>query len=139
MPSGWKDVIDIKNNPAFGGSKLLESMRKNLQVSDANVVLNAKKNGIIPLFKTSTVEFAFGGLGINTVKKFPKNQMIKGNYCPGGSSSGSAAAVCAGLIPFSVGTDTAGSIRIPSCWHGLVGFKPTKNISTEGILPLSKS
>ena len=99
-----------------------------------------KKKGIIPLFKTSTVEFAFGGLGINNSVKYPSNQMIKGNFCPGGSSSGSAAAVYSNLIPLAVGTDTAGSIRIPSCWHSLVGFKPSyNNIPSKGILPLSKT
>ncbi len=140
VPSGWKDVIDLEGHPAFGGSKLLKKLRKNKKVKDACVVSNAKKSGIIPLFKTSTVEFAFGGLGTNNSVKYPKNQMYKDLRCPGGSSSGSASSVFSNLIPIAVGTDTAGSVRIPSCWHGLVGFKPTyNNISCEGILPLSKS
>ena len=140
IPAGWKDVIDIKNHPAFGGSKLLKKLRRNMKVKDAKVVTIAKKKGIIPLFKTSTVEFAFGGLGINKSVKYGKNQMHKGLYCPGGSSSGSASLVYANLAPIAVGTDTAGSIRIPSCWHSLVGFKPTHNsISCEGVIPLSKS
>tara|TARA_E500000178_G_C17022103_1_gene756142 strand:- start:908 stop:2260 length:1353 start_codon:yes stop_codon:yes gene_type:complete len=140
IPSGWKDVIDIKNYPALGGSKLLNKLRKNLKVKDAAVVSNARKNGVIPLFKTSTVEFAFGGLGVNSSVEYPKNAMMKNNYCPGGSSSGSAVAVFSNLVPLAVGTDTAGSIRIPSSWHSLVGFKPTfNNISTRGILPLAKS
>ena len=117
IPSGWKDIIDIKNYPAYGGSKLLKSIRKNIEVKDATIVTNARKKGIIPLFKTSTVEFAFGGLGINSSKKYPPNQMIKEHFCPGGSSSGSAAAVYSNLVPLAVGSDTAGSIRIPSCWH----------------------
>ena len=125
IPAGWKDVIDIKNHPAFGGSKLLKKLRKNIKVKDAKVVSIAKEKGIIPLFKTSTVEFAFGGLGINRSVKYGKNQMHKGLYCPGGSSSGSASLVFSNLVPIAVGTDTAGSIRIPSCWHSLVGFKPT--------------
>ena len=140
IPAGWKDVIDIKNHPAFGGSKLLKKLRRNMKVKDAKCVFIAKKKGIIPLFKTSTVEFAFGGLGINKSVKYGKNQMHKGLYCPGGSSSGSASLVYANLAPIAVGTDTAGSIRIPSCWHSLVGFKPTHNsISCEGVIPLSKS
>ncbi len=140
IPSGWKDVIDIKNYAAYGGSKLLKKLRKNIKVKDANVVTNARRSGIIPLFKTSTVEFAFGGLGLNSSQKYPKNQMYKGLRCPGGSSSGSAATVFSNLIPIAIGTDTAGSIRIPSCWHSLVGFKPTyNNISCKGVLPLSKS
>ena len=140
IPAGWKDVIDIKNHPAFGGSKLLKKLRKNIKVKNAKVVSIAKEKGIIPLFKTSTVEFAFGGLGINASVKYGKNHMYKGLYCPGGSSSGSASLVFSNLVPISVGTDTAGSIRIPSCWHSLVGFKPTYNsISCEGVIPLSKS
>ncbi len=140
IPAGWKDVIDIENHPAFGGSKLLKKLRKNIQVKDAKVVSIAKEKGIIPLFKTSTVEFAFGGLGVNRSVKYGKNQMYKGLYCPGGSSSGSASLVFSNLAPIAVGTDTAGSIRIPSCWHSLVGFKPTYNsISCDGIIPLSKS
>ena len=114
IPSGWKDVIDIKNYPAFGGSRLLRKLRNNIKVKDAIVVSNARKKGIIPLFKTSTVEFAFGGLGINESVNYPNNQMLKNNYCPGGSSSSSAVAVYSNLIPMAVGTDTAGSIRIPS-------------------------
>ena len=140
IPSGWKDVIDIKNYPAFGGSKLLKKLRKNIKVKDAYVVTNARRRGIIPLFKTSTVEFAFGGLGINSSAKYSKNQMYKGLRCPGGSSSGSASIVFSNLTPIAIGTDTAGSVRIPSCWHNLVGFKPTyNNISCKGVLPLSKS
>ena len=140
IPSGWKDVIDIKNYPAFGGSKLLKKLRKNIKVKDAYVITNARRSGIIPLFKTSTVEFAFGGLGLNSSQQYPKNQMYKDLRCPGGSSSGSAATVFSNLIPIAIGTDTAGSIRIPSCWHSLVGFKPTyNNISCKGVLPLSKS
>ena len=140
VPSGWKDVIDIKNYPAFAGSKLLKKLRKNIKVEDAYAVINARKKGIIPLFKTSTVEFAFGGLGVNSSAQYPKNQMYKDLRCPGGSSSGSASTVFSNLIPIAIGTDTAGSVRIPSCWHSLVGFKPThNNISCKGVLPLSRS
>ena len=75
IPSGWKDVIDIKNYPAYGGSKLLKKLRENIKVKDAYVITNARRSGIIPLFKTSTVEFAFGGLGLNSSQQYPKNQM----------------------------------------------------------------
>ena len=109
-------------------------------MKDATVVSRAKKKGMITLAKTSTVEFAFGGLGINNSSAYSPNLMIKGNLCPGGSSSGSASAVYANLIPLAVGTDTAGSVRIPSAWHGLVGFKPTfGRISNHGVLPLASS
>ena len=140
IPIGWKDVIDLKNFPALAGSKLLKKIRINKAVKDATVVLRAKKKGIISLAKTSTVEFAFGGLGINTSSFYPPNLMTKGNRCPGGSSSGAASSVYSNLIPLAVGTDTAGSIRIPSAWHSLVGFKPTYGrIPIDGILSLARS
>ena len=101
----------------------------------------AKKNGLISLAKTSTVEFAFGGLGLNDLNKLPNNIMYSQLKCaPGGSSTGAATAVFSGLAPLSIGTDTAGSIRIPAAWHSLVGFKPSTGIiPMNGVLPLSKS
>ena len=139
IPIVWKDLIDIKGFPAFAGSKLIKKLRKNDIVQSAKIVKLAKKQGLISLAKTSTVEFAFGGIGMNSSCKLPNNVMIKNRVCaPGGSSTGSATAVFSGLAPLAVGTDTAGSIRIPSAWHSLVGFKPSsKNISTKGVIPLS--
>ena len=140
LPIAWKDVIDMSNAPAFAGSNLLKSYRNTKNISDALVVRTAKKKGLVSVAKTSTVEFAFGGIGMNQSNPLPNNLMMKGNFAPGGSSTGSATAVYAGLVPFSVGTDTAGSVRIPAAWHGLVGFKPTYNtISNKGVLPLSVS
>ncbi len=140
IPIAWKDVIDISYAPAYAGSKLLEMNRKVKNIRTAQVVSKAKNNGLISLAKTSTVEFAFGGIGTNQNCPLPENLAIKGGFAPGGSSTGSATAVFANLIPFAVGTDTAGSVRIPAAWHGLVGFKPTYNIiSTKGVLPLSIS
>ena len=72
---------------------LRKKLRKNIKVKDAHVITNARRSGIIPLFKTSTVEFAFGGLGLNSSQEYPKNQMYKRLRCPGGSSSGSASSV----------------------------------------------
>ena len=141
VPIVWKDLIDIEGYPAFAGSKLIFKKRKNLIVKNAKIVKLAKKNGIISLAKTSTVEFAFGGLGLNKTYKLPSNVMFKNDYLvAGGSSTGSATSVFSGLSPMAVGTDTAGSIRIPAAWHSLVGFKPSsKKISTLGVLPLSKT
>ena len=141
VPIVWKDLIDIEGYPAFAGSKLIFKKRKNLIVKNAKIVKLAKKNGIISFAKTSTVEFAFGGLGINKTYKLPSNAMFKNdNLVAGGSSTGSATSVFSGLSPMAVGTDTAGSIRIPAAWHSLVGFKPSsKKISTLGVLPLSKT
>ncbi len=141
IPIVWKDLIDIKGFPGFAGSKLLESLRKEEKVKNAYIIKIAKKNGLISLAKTSTVEFAFGGLGLNKTCKLPTNLMFDQlAYAPGGSSTGAATSVYSGLAPLSVGTDTAGSIRIPAAWHGLVGFKPSRGkISTDGVVVLSKS
>ena len=139
IPIVWKDLIDIEGFPSYGGSKLLEKLRKNEKVKNARIVDIAKKNGLISLAKTSTVEFAFGGLGLNKSCKLPTNLLYNLKKCAaGGSSTGSATAVFSGLAPLSVGTDTAGSIRIPAAWHSLTGFKPSSGmISVNGVLPLS--
>ena len=116
-------MIDIQGFPGYGGSKLLEKLRKNEKVKNARIVDIAKKNGLISLAKTSTVEFAFGGLGLNKSCKLPTNLLYNlKNYAPGGSSTGAATSVFSGLAPLSVGTDTAGSIRIPASWHSLTGL-----------------
>ncbi len=139
IPLVWKDLIDLEGFPAFAGSKLIKKLRNKEHAKNAKIVKIAKKHGLVSLAKTSTVEFAFGGIGINKSYKLPHNIMFKDQgLAPGGSSTGSATAVFSGLAPMAVGTDTAGSIRIPSAWHSLVGFKPSsKKISTNGVLPLS--
>ena len=141
IPIVWKDLIDIKGYPAYAGSKFLKKHRENKVVRNAKIVDLAKKSGLISFAKTSTVEFAFGGLGVNNSWKMPTNLMLKDkDYAPGGSSTGSATAVYSGLAPIAVATDTAGSVRIPAAWHSLVGFKPSSNkISKNGVLPLSSS
>ena len=140
IPIGWKDMIDIEKFPAFAGSKALQNIRKNEIVRDAEIVSLAMKGGLVSLAKTSTVEFAFGGLGTNTSFYLPKLIKNGQEFASGGSSTGSAFAVAKGLIPISIGTDTAGSVRIPSAWNNLIGFKPSKGrISTKGVIPLSKT
>ncbi len=141
IPIVWKDLIDIEGFPSYAGSKLLEKLRQKEKVRNASIIQNAKKNGLISLAKTRTVEFAFGGLGLNKSSKLPYNLMLnEKTYVAGGSSTGAATAVYSGLAPLAVGTDTAGSIRIPAAWHSLIGFKPSLGaISMNGVLPLSNS
>ena len=115
-------MIDIEKFPAFAGSKALQNIRKNEIVRDAEIVSLAMKGGLVSLAKTSTVEFAFGGLGTNTSFYLPKLIKNGQEFASGGSSTGSAFAVAKGLIPISIGTDTAGSVRIPSAWNNLIGF-----------------
>jgi aspartyl-tRNA(Asn)/glutamyl-tRNA(Gln) amidotransferase subunit A len=95
--------------------------------------------GLIVIGKTHTVEFAMGGWGTNTHMGTPRNPWdMKVARTPGGSSSGSGVAVAAGLVPWAIGTDTGGSVRLPASWCGLTGLKTTiGRVSTYGILPLS--
>lgn len=86
-------------------------------------------------------EFAFSGLGINPHYGTPYNPASRDvPRLPGGSSSGSAVAVAAGLVPVAIGTDTGGSIRIPAAFNGIVGYKATRGrYSMKGVFPLATS
>src|SRR5436853_7557673 len=94
---------------------------------------------MIPLGKTHMVEFAFGGWGRNQPMGAPWNPWdIAIHRVAGGSSSGSAVAVAAGLAPAAIGSDTGGSIRIPAALCGVTGLKPTYGVvSLAGVVPLS--
>jgi aspartyl-tRNA(Asn)/glutamyl-tRNA(Gln) amidotransferase subunit A len=89
--------------------------------------------------KTHTVQFAYGGVGINHDTGTPRNPWrIDEPYVPGGSSSGSAVAVAAGLVPVALGTDTSGSVRVPASLCGIAGLKTTVGrVSRAGVYPLS--
>ena len=89
--------------------------------------------------KTHTVEFAMGGWGTNRRLGTPWNPWdAQEHRAPGGSSAGSGVAVAAGLAPWAIGTDTGGSVRLPSGWCGLAGLKTTiGRVSVHGVLPLS--
>jgi aspartyl-tRNA(Asn)/glutamyl-tRNA(Gln) amidotransferase subunit A len=97
--------------------------------------------GMIVLGKTHTVEFAYGGWGTNQHMGTPWNPWdVATPRTPGGSSSGSGVAVAASMAPWAIGTDTGGSVRLPSSFCGLTGLKVTiGRISTHGILPLSQT
>ena len=139
VPIAWKDLFDFKGLRTQGGSKLLENNKPAL--IDAYTVSLAKKAGLIQLGKTSTVEFALGGLGTNNNFIMPENAIMKDcPRVPGGSSSGSGVALANNLCAASIGTDTGGSVRIPSAWNKLIGFKTSfGKISLKGVLPLSSS
>src|SRR5262245_44376549 len=88
--------------------------------------------------KTYTVQFAFGGVGINHDQGTPHNPWSPTPHAPGGSSSGTGVAVAAGLVPMGLGSDTGGSVRIPAALCGTVGLKTTVGrISRAGVYPLS--
>jgi aspartyl-tRNA(Asn)/glutamyl-tRNA(Gln) amidotransferase subunit A len=92
------------------------------------------------LGKTKTVQFAYGGAGINRDLGTPHNPWHRTHHLPGGSSSGSAVAVAAGLAPMALGSDTGGSVRIPAALCGITGLKTTVGqVSRAGVYPLSWS
>ena len=104
----------------------------------ATLVRRLMAAGTINLGKTHTVEFAYGGWGTNRYRGTPWNPWDAGtHHTPGGSSSGSGVAVAARMAPWAIGTDTAGSVRVPAAWNGITGVKTTiGRISTFGVLPL---
>lgn len=136
VPIAVKDLMDVAGLPTLAGS--LTRPATPAQES-ATVVRLLEQAGAIVLGKTHTEEYAFGSWGVNESMGTPVNPWSAGEpLVPGGSSSGSAVAVAAGLAPWAIGTDTGGSVRGPAAWQGLVGYKPTPGrISTHGVLPLS--
>ncbi|MEM9079671.1 MAG: allophanate hydrolase [Verrucomicrobiota bacterium] len=107
--------------------------------ADAQVVAKLKAAGAICLGKTNLDQFATGLVGVRTPYGVPKNPFDE-NYLPGGSSCGSAVAVARGMAVFSLGTDTAGSGRVPAAFNELVGLKPTRGyLSTRGVVDACKS
>ena len=107
--------------------------------ADAGVIARLKAAGAICLGKTNLDQFATGLNGSRSPYGIPRNASNLA-YVSGGSSSGSSIAVAAGIVPFALGTDTAGSGRVPAAFNHLIGFKPTKGRwSTRGLVPACRS
>jgi allophanate hydrolase len=107
--------------------------------ASAAVVAALEAAGAMLVGKTNLDQFATGLVGVRSPYGVPRNALAA-DRVPGGSSSGSAVAVAAGLVSFSLGTDTAGSGRVPAMFNGIVGLKPTKGlISTRGVVPACRS
>ncbi len=138
VPITWKDNVDAIGGATTNGSKLF---RHRVANRDARILERAVRAGTITLGKAALTEFAFSGLGYNPTMGSPRNPFDPDvPRAPGGSSCGPADAVARGVTPLSVGTDTAGSVRIPAAWQGLVGFKPgAGSLPLQGIMPLSRS
>lgn len=136
VPIAVKDLVDMEGRVTTGGSK---NWAKRVSTVTATLAERLIAAGMIVLGKTHTVEFAMGSWGTNTHMGTPKNPWdLAVHRTPGGSSSGSAVAVGAGLAPAAIGTDTGGSVRLPAAWCGIVGLKVTAGrISAFGVLPLS--
>jgi len=128
-----KDSIDVAGHPSKLGSAALDSVKpakNHAEVVERILAADCKLVG-----KLNMHEFAFGMTGVNHWAGTPNNYLYP-DYIPGGSSSGSASAVAEGLVDFSLGTDTGGSIRLPAACCGVYGFKPTfGRVSRVGIMP----
>jgi aspartyl-tRNA(Asn)/glutamyl-tRNA(Gln) amidotransferase subunit A len=138
VPVGLKDLYCTKGVKTTGGSRILGDW---VPAEDATVVTRLQAAGAITLGKLNMHEFAYGPEGINVHYGTSWNPWDRATHriC-GGSSSGSGAAVAAGLCPGALGSDTGGSIRIPSSLCGLTGIKPTYGrVSRAGVLPLAWS
>ncbi|WP_299371517.1 amidase family protein [uncultured Tateyamaria sp.] len=134
VPVSWKDLFDTAGTATESGSKLLAGR---VPDADAVVLANATAMGLVCLGKTHMSELAFSGLGYNPSTATPPCVNDAGAV-PGGSSSGAAASVAFGLAAAAIGSDTGGSVRIPSAWNDLVGLKTTAGrVSIEGCVPLS--
>jgi aspartyl-tRNA(Asn)/glutamyl-tRNA(Gln) amidotransferase subunit A len=138
LPVALKDLLHVTGRQTTAGSK---SWRGRISDHTATAVARLVAAGMIPLGKTHMVEYAFGGWGRNQPMGAPWNPWDPDIHrVAGGSSSGSAVAVAAGLAPAAIGSDTGGSIRIPAALCGLTGFKPTYGlVSLYGAVPLSGS
>ncbi|MCF8531565.1 MAG: amidase [Reyranella sp.] len=136
LPIAYKDLCDIAGKVGTGGSKMFENR---VATETSNTVERLTAAGMVPLGKLHMVEFAFGGWGTNPLMGAPWNPWdLETHRIAGGSSSGTGVAVAARLTPAGIGSDTGGSVRIPSAFNGLVGLKVTfGRIGLSGTMLLS--
>jgi len=136
LPVMVKDNIDVSGMATTAGSPL---MRGNVAVCDAVCVRRLRESGAILLGKTTLHEWASGITSVSALHGAVRNARSPGHVA-GGSSGGSAGAVAARYVAAAIGTDTAGSIRIPAAFHGLYGLRPTHGrLDMTGIVPLCPS
>jgi aspartyl-tRNA(Asn)/glutamyl-tRNA(Gln) amidotransferase subunit A len=138
IPYAAKDLFDVAGEATGAGTHLLDG---HVAAEDATVVRKLRDAGMVLIGKTHTVQFAYGGVGINHDTGTPHNPWRSDvPHVPGGSSSGSAVAVSAGLVPLALGTDTSGSVRVPASLCGITGLKTTVGrVSRSGVYPLSRT
>jgi aspartyl-tRNA(Asn)/glutamyl-tRNA(Gln) amidotransferase subunit A len=139
VPFAVKDLFDVAGTVTTAGSKVPVAGKASQAPGDAIVVQRLRQAGAIFLGRTRTHEYAWGITTRHTDGNGTANPWNLGRI-PGGSSGGSGAAVAAGFVPLALGTDTAGSIRIPAAFCGVVGWKPRQgSIPLEGVIPLAPS
>ena len=140
LPVSLKDLFDVAGQVTTAGSVVLKDAPA--AEHSAPVVERLIAAGAVIVGRTNMTEFAFSGLGLNPHYGTPRNpwDRVSGGRIPGGSSSGAAVSVTDGMAVVGIGSDTGGSVRIPSALCGLTGFKPTqRRVPTAGALPLSTS
>jgi allophanate hydrolase len=135
VPVGVKDNIDAAGMPTTAACPAFSY----LPAHDATSVARLRAAGAIIIGKTNLDQFATGLVGVRSPYGIPNNP-LRGDLIPGGSSSGSGVAVSAGLVPLALGTDTAGSGRVPAMLNNIVGLKPSLGlISTAGVVPACRT
>ena len=135
VPVAVKDNIDVAGLPTTAACPAFSYKPD----ADAVVVARLKAAGALVIGKTNLDQFATGLVGTRTPYPVPRNP-LRGDLIPGGSSSGSAVAVAAGVVPIALGTDTAGSGRVPAMLNNIVGVKPSLGvISTRGVVPACRT
>ena len=139
VPVAWKDLVDMAGERTTAGSALFAQSPP--KQKDAPIVANLSAAGLVALGKTNLSEFAFSALGLNPHFGTPRNPRDRTTpRIAGGSSSGAAVAVAAGLAPCAIGSDTGGSIRAPAAFCGIVGFKTSEGrVDKRGVFPLSRT
>jgi len=135
VPVAVKDNIDVLGLPTTAACPAFSYSPS----FDSTAVARLRAAGAIPIGKTNLDQFATGLVGVRSPYGIPKNP-LRPELLPGGSSSGSAVAVAAGLVPLALGTDTAGSGRVPALFNNIVGLKPSLGmISTAGVVPACRT
>jgi allophanate hydrolase len=135
MPLAVKDNIDVSGLPTTAACPAYTYR----PAKDATAVARLRAAGALVLGKTNLDQFATGLVGVRTPYGVPRN-LFDAKLIPGGSSSGSAVAVGAGLVPLALGTDTAGSGRVPATFSNIVGLKPSRGlVSAAGVVPACRT
>jgi allophanate hydrolase len=135
VPVVVKDNIDVAGMPTTAACPAFAYQAE----GDAEVIKRLKRAGAIVVGKTNLDQFATGLVGLWTPYPAPRNP-LRHDLIPGGSSAGSAVAVATGIVPLALGTDTAGSGRVPAMLNNIVGLKPSLGlISTRGVVPACRS
>lgn len=135
IPIAIKDNIDVKDLPTTAGCPAFLYR----PATDATAVARLRAAGALIVGKTNLDQFATGLVGVRTPYGIARN-LFDEKLIPGGSSTGSAIAVAAGFVPLSLGTDTAGSGRVPAAYNNIVGLKPSRGlVSTAGVVPACRT